>query len=322
MIESITFKDPDFLPKKNRLSKGISHEFFLPALRGKTFTFKRGLNIVVGENGCGKTSLLRVIRKLWMCEHRSPEMYSHFLFSQFFNPSFAQFFDDGLYEGVEMRADFRRPMFNLRKPEEVRHESILDSVGNALQFMESSSMSKGENTMTAISMLVNLMIGKSKIANPKEYFNFSKVLSRLQDSKSTGECAEKVQFAVDWYRRNHADLDDRCLTATMDEPDAGMDIYRLDKVRSFLETVSQVQRDQFIVAMHNVALIRAMMELPNVHFIELSPGYLEAIKEFGNGEIGEGTEQVDVLVEREEWLAKNVGGNDKFHPVNQRPIRV
>ena len=304
MLESITFKDPDSLPQKNRLAEGISHEFFLPALRGKTFTFKRGLNIVVGENGCGKTSLLRVIRKLWMCEHRSPEMYSHFLFSQFFNPSFAQFFDDGLYEGVEMRADFRRPMFNLRKPEEVRHESILDSVGNALQFMESGSMSKGENTMSAISMLINLMIGKSKISNPKEYFNFSKVLSQLQKSKTTGECADKVKSAVDWYRRNHADLDDRCLTVTMDEPDAGMDIYRLDKVRSFLETVSQVQRDQFIVAMHNVALIRSIMGLPNVHFIELSPGYLEAIKNFGKGEIGEGTEQVDVSEWREEWLAK------------------
>lgn len=311
MIESITFKDPDSLNKKNRLAEGISHEFFLPALRGKTFTFKRGLNIVVGENGCGKTSLLRVIRKLWMCEHRSPEMYSRFLFSQFFNLSFSEFFDDGLYEGVEMRADFRRPMFNLRKPEEVRHESsILDSVGNALQFMESASMSKGENTMSAISMLVNLMIGKSKIADPKEYFNFTKTLSLLQKVKTTDECADKVRFAVDWYRRNHADLDASCLTATMDEPDAGMDIYRLDKVRSFLEIVSQVQRDQFIVTMHNVALIRTMMELPNVHFIELSPGYLEAIKNFGKCEIGEGTEHVDVSGEREEWLAKKAGGKD------------
>ena len=52
------------------------YEFDLPALNGKTIEFKPGMNVIVGRNGCGKTSLLNVIRKLTMCDGTFSSHYS------------------------------------------------------------------------------------------------------------------------------------------------------------------------------------------------------------------------------------------------------
>lgn len=41
----------------------------LPALEGKTITFKPGINVLFGPNGCGKSTLLRILAGYTFCAH-------------------------------------------------------------------------------------------------------------------------------------------------------------------------------------------------------------------------------------------------------------
>ena len=66
MIKSITFIDPNGFD----LPKDIycDYMYTLPSLRGKTFEFTPKINVIVGKNGSGKTSLLKVLRYLTFCD--------------------------------------------------------------------------------------------------------------------------------------------------------------------------------------------------------------------------------------------------------------
>lgn len=66
----------------------------------------------------------------------------------------------------------------------------------------------------------------------------------------------------------------------MDEPDEGLDIYRLKELCSLLEMmVDDAPRSciQPVVAIHNVAIIKRLLKKGGVNFIELTPGYLDAV---------------------------------------------
>lgn len=300
MIQTITFKDPDAVDKAV-LSDCTSHIPFLRSLRGKTFTFKKGLNIVIGENGSGKTSLLSAIRRLWLAEYdTSVEPVSKNPFTTFFQLTLPRHFNEGLYDLCDMKADYSKPCFCLRKTRNLSNQSTMDSAFNLSQFLSSQHLSNGMDVLMAIGNLVGMITGsESNGLRRSDYMDFGKVLKQIEEwggryrreKKAFGDrvCVRDcVDAMLEWYRRNTTEKD-KCLTAVLDEPDEGLDIYRLGKVRGLLKAVAQLKRDQFICVLHNVALIRSLMDADGVNFIELTDGYLGAIRDFAEGrDVGEG----------------------------------
>ena len=315
MIESVAIKDPKDADAKALLTEGVSHICFLPSLRGRTFNFTKGLNVIIGENGSGKTSLLSVIRQLWLAEYEGKvEPSSHNMFSMFFGIKFTRHFDEGLYEMVDMKADYTKPLFCLRKAKDIKNENVLGSAMNMLQFMQSNEMSNGESVTCSIVSMIKLMQGKHPTQNAEEYMDFQKTLGYIRESgeKMWGgnrsgihgrDCKRMFDFFMDYFDRNKVEPSN-CLTAVLDEPDDGMDIYRLDQLRKLFAAVHRVRKDQFIIVLHNVALIKALSELDGVNFIEITDGYLDAVKAFGTDkEIAE-REEHDIEEEHENLVAE------------------
>lgn len=80
----------------------------MESLKGKTFEFKKGLNLIIGPNGIGKTSLLNVMRYLTFCK-------STFYTSSAKSDTKIDFnIKDYLIPNVEMKADYRFSFFNLK----------------------------------------------------------------------------------------------------------------------------------------------------------------------------------------------------------------
>ena len=317
MIDYIQFTDPKGTDPKTLLTGDISHIPFLPSIRGKRFDFKPGLNLIVGPNAVGKTSLLSAIRRLYFAESEdgSVECVSRNLFSAFFNVSFPAHFDSGLFNLCEMKADYSKPLFSLRKQKDIAHHHIMDNVFSMLQNMESSSMSAGEGVSYALHALIATMQGKMPGARDDSYLDFPLVLDcikrgalplRDNDKRWAEVICRKVDFTLDWFKRN--DIGARTqATAVLDEPDEGMDIYRLNSLLALLKAVAQLQRDQFIVSLHNVALVSALSAVEGVNVIELTPGYHKAMLDFGSiDDIGDGPapfDQVALSVEIEDFRA-------------------
>lgn len=319
MIDKVVFKDPRQMAHDKVLSSNASYIYFMSSLRGKEFKFHPGVNIIVGENGSGKTSLVRAIRRAWLCENGdTPEFYSHFLFNHLFKLSFERVFDEGTFEFCDVHADYSRPLLNLRKTHEMTNDGVLSSCLNASQFMSSRSMSKGENTHTSLQILISLMIGESGGIVPEDYLDFSSAIEEFRhkhEELKSFSCVdnaldEKIKYVLKYYERNNmvcGDGESPCMTAILDEPDEGMDVYALDELRELINAVREVGRDQFIICLHNVALIKSFMPYEDVNFIEMSKGYLKAISKFGNVTLGKRkmkrTEYKDDE-EREDWLKK------------------
>lgn len=300
MIHTISFKDPDAVDTAV-LSDCNSHIPFLRSLRGKTFTFKKGLNIVIGENGSGKTSLLSAIRRLWLTEFDgSVEPVSTNPFTTFFQLTLPRHFNEGLYDLCDMKADYSKPCFCLRKSREMKGEATMNSAFNLSQCFSAQHLSNGMDVLMAVGNLVGMITGSEKTGlRRSDYMDFGKVLKQIEEMGSRYSREQKtfgdrvcvrdcVDAMLEWYRRNTTEKD-KCLTAVLDEPDEGLDIYRLGKVRGLLKAVAQIKRDQFICVLHNVALIRSLMDADDVNFIELTDGYLGAIRDFSEGrDVGEG----------------------------------
>lgn len=324
MITSITFKDPDTIDKP--IAESMDYIPNVPALRGKEFRFEPGLNLIIGGNGCGKTSLLSAIRQIYLAEdadgHFEP-VSSYSLYSSLTKLAFDRLCESGLYDAVTLKADFSKPLFCHRKPGDIGRssDSILSSFATVAQYFDSSSRSKGEGTSDALFGLIALMQGKHPGYKDADYLDFAKTRGFIDDlaRKSAEEAAgpdpyfsdflyaTKFAAASGYYRANDIGSDSH-LTAIMDEPDEGMDVYRLSDLLGLLRAVSQLSRDQFIVAIHNVAIIRALAEIPEVNIIELEPGYLEAVKAFGVSELPARPERREAASEDEE----EEGGRDTF----------
>lgn len=337
MIDYIQFTDPSSVRPADIVAKEVSHIVFLPAIRGRRFDFKPGLNVIVGPNASGKTSLLSAIRQLYFAEtvEGHVECYSKDIFQQFFNLSFTRHFDQGLFEFVEMKADFSKPLFSLRKDDDMGLHNIGDSAFNLVQFLDSSKLSSGQSVSYSLHALIAAMQGRMPGTRTREYMNFRNILSRISEAttKAYGnnpaewavEGRRQTEFVMEWFKRN--DIGARKhLTAVLDEPDEGMDIYRLNSLLALLRAVASLQRDQFIVSLHNVALVNALAGGKGVNVIEMIPGYLQAMLEFGgpDGAIDnplEAQSEEDVTDEVEEFRERQRKSRRAAREKNSQLVR-
>lgn len=291
MIHTIAFKDP----KDECLPEGIypSHTFKLPAIKGKTFEFKPGLNVIVGRNGCGKTSLIDAIRYLTFCD-------------QVFGSSIARGreswelhtrdnYERGFWHLAELKAQHIRCTFNLRKKSDFNSYDFANSSENFLQAMGSMRSSDGQNVMAALNMMVryykygeNWRDGKegddakNKDEHgllPHQSFE-TMVLSVIRKNmKRSNDLWKPLWDCLLKYYVDNNDETYKGPTFLMDEPDKGMDVHNLNEVFKILTVSSGKLQD--IVVLHNIGLIHRLMKLGDkVNFIEMTDGYLDEVEKF------------------------------------------
>lgn len=254
----------------------------LDSLNGKEFKFGKGLNVIVGANGSGKTSMLNVMRGVFF----SKETYK----SQLRGKPYAEI---GLPEDFEMfgvadvKADYRRCMFNLVHTRDIRDSNTMfGGMFSFLQKYDGMRQSNGEQGINSMNMLLrmfnNLESEGKDISDPENTRGFEhhvkSVLRKVGKESYSYVIAQKM---LAYYDDNH--VEDDKFTFVMDEPDMGFDIFRvmqLYKTFSVIADNADTIPCQYIVVLHNVSLISRLMDKEGVNFIELTDGYLDAVKQF------------------------------------------
>jgi len=271
MIESITFA---------KKAKEASYEFRLDSLKGKTFDFKKGVNVIVGRNGSGKTSLLNVIRELTWCKKKIHSYYGET--GDRYN---IRDVAEKCMPFATMRNDFSKSVFNVRGNHDIGNDNFEESIANFSQIWSSFRRSSGENVLDAINICLHSFIDEqddSRHLNQDSTRDFNKmVLDRLKsDAKGVNECwTECYSTAISFCEKNHVQNDD--YTILMDEPDKGLDVFGIERVFGILGGSKDFKYPiQIIAIVHNIALISRLMADSRVNFIEMSEGYLEAVKKF------------------------------------------
>lgn len=283
MIKSIEFSS-------KAKTNPFGYETTLPALKGKKFEFKPGLNVIVGTNGCGKTSLLNVIRYLTFCNgsfssdisrgHSEWQMHRSHVFER------------GYWRDVVLKADYKMAVWNLRKNGDFESHDFSSSVENFQQRM--SKKSDGQNIKQAFSMMMGYMFYgyedpfKKDIEKGKESRSFKKrCLDPLDKMCNRTEKNDKNAKSDCWHvmRKYYEDnrVEEKGITILMDEPDKGLDI---DNVKDLLEFITKDHvnnRDkggQIICVLHNIGMIHKLKSVEGVNFIELSDGYVDKVERF------------------------------------------
>lgn len=243
--------------------------------------FKPGINIIVGENGCGKTTLLNIIRRSNLLEHSFIPKSNHFRVTNLEQM-------DELYDCFEIKQDLRLPVFNLYRmadDSEKIAKNDLDSSLEVKQFLGMKEESRGQNLKGDMAQLFHIMFERQSECYPMmKYLKESAErfpTPEKKEEKKEGSINIPVPDGPAIMRKvmeNHVDSERPTYTILMDEPDQGLDI---ENLKDIYNTVSYNKEDtQLIAVIHNPFLIYKLMKLDYVNFIEMSEGYLKKVKEF------------------------------------------
>lgn len=237
--------------------------------------FKPGINILIGENGCGKSTVINIIREGNLLNH-SFKPDPHYLMVS----DLDQLQD--CYDVFEIKQDLRYAVMNLYRmsedPKKLASNDLRD--GNELmQFLSIEESSKGQNVQGDINQLFNTLFEHTEECYPVVYYA-NKCAERFPEKTQFNKSGKEVLETL-W--KNHQEYKDvePCISVVMDEPDAGQDVENLSRIFRMLST----PRDdmQIIAAIHNVAMIERLSQMENINIIEMSDGYLEKVHKFVNG---------------------------------------
>lgn len=284
MIKSISFDKKPSKKKTGGYVKEAGYELDLFAK--KTFEFKPGVNILVGKNGCGKTSLLNVLRKLTFCNR---EMGSSYFFKNYWKLTVGDYIDRQYYNRAHLLADYRICCANVREIAELDSVGELNSAVDFFQKVSGSKKSAGENKLESIFLAMDYLRSNNayrKEESTQEHLNFKKsCLSHIEQYANYNESFKQV---VEYYEKhnlsNQEGYDNSFYGYTIfaDEPDSSLDIDNLEQLYQYY--AQSPAHYQHIVSMHNIALIAKLAKLPNVNIIEMSKGYMDKVNQFMTGE--------------------------------------
>lgn len=244
----------DCLNIKNLLQKGIE--------------FKDRLNILVGKNGSGKSTILNIIRYFTFCKGG----FNSELFIDDLDTKFRLADNENLYKAFEMKADYNNLVFNLysmRNDSSRSNDTILKDFNTVSQFMDLQTKSNGQNQMGDLSQLIHVMFDKKN-------YNVNQLIEKFDKERNNDVFEEELNLAKKFYKNNQKDSDK--VTILMDEVDQGLDIENLEDIYKLLS--ANREDTQLIVSLHNIALIQKLKKLPFVNIIEVSEGYLDKIENF------------------------------------------
>lgn len=241
---------------------------YLPDLNnfknGKEFIFKPGVNIIVGENGCGKTTLMKLIQRyLLVGQQQCEEKNVVKLFEDY------KLKDEVMTDGVDVYADYTTNIFRMAHPEEYKGESGIglqsfENFGTLGTMMHSST---GEGVTTAINNLWNLIFsGKAPLSFPK-----------LSDWRK-----ERYAAYIDYVKEHRIKPteEEKEITILMDEPDRNLSLDNIEQIKSILSF--HKPQTQLIAVIHNPLLIYSLSKIEGINIIEMTEGYVNKVKKLIN----------------------------------------
>ena len=236
----------------------VNYAYVLPAFaNGKEYTFTDRVNVIVGENGCGKTTLLKMLRAYLMVyqDECGKGMYNSVLHTVY------NWTCDEMNDGADVYADYRLNTFSMFAAEDRRPDVAMESFERFGQAYELMRSSKGQKTTYALCSLFDKIFNKG--ANLT--FNYEEVFK---------DCPLYID-----YVNKHRVLDsENTWTILMDEPDNSVDIERVSELYDIFSVPKE--NTQVIAVIHNPFLIAKLSKVKSVNMIEMSDGYVEKINKF------------------------------------------
>ena len=268
MIKRIDFIDINNSP----ISYLTDIDFFN---KNKSVSFKSGVNVVVGHNGCGKTTLLNLIRRYTLClttiTSTCPSGNLEFedLLTKRFN-------SDDICDGIKIISDYQGVVFNmLDKSVLSQRDNALSSHNNFQSYFNMLHCSTGEGVVESLTNLFKTMFdSKTNLEFP------------IKDLKKISECdglpnQNKAKHLLKYYKENsfkYEDPKDFEFTVLMDEPDRNIDINRLKEIYGVLNR--KKEQTQIIAVIHNPILIYKLSKIKDINFIEMTENYVEDVVKF------------------------------------------
>lgn len=308
MIHRITFKDLS----DSKFSYASKLKYFK---KNEYVEFKPGLNLIIGENGTGKTTILSMI-KWYFLESSSmiPRLdINNFGHLEYFK-SFLDENENAWYNGIDINADFHSGVYS-----QIGGENEGDLYGT-LSDMNRHSLSSGQKTIFDFISVMNAYNYDSHIDKLTEEWNERQRIKKEKEEKNNNHnhthayaykrCREiydpkpevifqspidiftyikhdgvndiwnkRINDSISWYEKN--EVKDGITSFIIDEPDRGLGIKKLCELRDYLIELSK-KKDKFqaIIVLHNPLLIKKLIDIEDVNVIETSYRYKFAIKKF------------------------------------------
>jgi predicted ATPase len=257
MIRSLDIKNPKETPIKWLGDVAALKE-------PRTFEFKPGLNILWGRNGSGKTTVLKLLARLFHCEQSGA-------------PVVTQSSVGDLFE-IGSAAD--------KVPNKLLKSVIIDHDGQGVRHLDpghAAGLFAGgaafDDDFIGLGVMNTMFKGS---AGQTTMFRFDQLMGSFLKNR----CAPEVEYRMKkshvnslWSER--IELIEKFLegsgekgpaTVMMDEPERSFDLPMQVQCWRFLRAYSQ--KAQFIVASHSMFALN----IPEAHYFEMDPGYLDASK--------------------------------------------
>lgn len=247
----------------------------LPAFaNGTEYTFKPGVNIIIGPNGCGKSSLMNIIYDFTFT-HLSMESKLPVDIMDY--PAVFKDNSEDVHRGIEIHADYKGKVFRLMSAGDMKNYDVLSNVSNFSLFVNATNNSTGEKIRTNLYSLFHCMFDGDggRLFPLRELVKLSKGVNNFW--------ANRLNNLIEYYKANHIKIsgDDYEYTVLMDEPDRNLDINNIKEVHTILSF--HKPEIQVIAVIHNPALIYKLSKLEGedkVNFVEMTPGYLNKVIKF------------------------------------------
>ena len=272
MIESVTINYNNSNPPRGYWWLTCDGDGNPRHLLPEKINFENGLNIVIGNNGCGKTTLLKLITDLCFVRGLSTHIFWDIVEKVYPNCDWIYKDYNTIQDVVSISNNFDCPIFKIDSLADKLSQNYnqIDNFKDFQQFWSERNMSKGQKTMSGLIWSVNSINEQMKNYSwrnmfPKDYEK------KVNDTWATAY--DMLYKYIDTH--NNTTLEKRA-TILMDEPDEGLDINNLKVLKEFL--LKARENTQVIAVLHNQLLIDSLSDNANV--IELSKDYLQQIREF------------------------------------------
>ena len=232
----------------------LAHAKSLPFLDDPV-KFEEGLNLIVGPNGTGKTTLLQTLARLFFCEQQGYPKFNGFNdFSNIFNVM------DNKIDFTDLVKHNSFPVFFNHKyhMSSYDEDNFEDSFGSMFVKMRHSS---GEFQAYELNKLgQNLKVLKSYLDLAEEF-----------KAKVNSTYRKKCNVYMKWLKEGITLDKSTKITILLDEPTSNMDIAKRINYWKVLQKLSE-HHYQVIIAVHDVT---PFFVNDNYHIIETKKDYFE-----------------------------------------------